>query len=61
MSELDYLGGKKNRSQAIREMDKLRLSMFLNDIKHNPHKYPEDQMAWLDWLNEDSGDNVLSL
>lgn len=51
----DEYGRVNNKSQVIRELDKLRLAYLLDDIKSNPDKYPSDRMEWLEWLNADSG------
>lgn len=39
------------RIERIRTMDKFHLGVLLNDIRHEPQKYPECHMAWIDWLN----------
>lgn len=39
------------RIERIRAMDKFHLGVLLNDIRHEPQKYPECHMAWIDWLN----------
>lgn len=39
------------RIECIRTMDKFHLGVLLNDIRHEPQKYPECHMAWIDWLN----------
>lgn len=39
------------RTERIRAMDKFHLGVLLNDIRHEPQKYPECHMAWIDWLN----------
>ena len=44
----DEYGRVDNKAQAIRSLDELRLSYFLDDIKSNPdkHKYPDDPEGW---------------
>lgn len=54
----DEYGRTDNRSQAIRSLDKLKLSYLLDDIAKNPNKYPSNPIEWLDWLNADSGDSI---
>lgn len=52
----DEFGREQNNSQAIRSLDKVRMAMFLQDIKGNPDKYPNDRSGWVEWLNKNSGD-----
>ena len=57
----DRNGEIMDKAHAIIGLDKLRLAIFLNDIKRNPDKYPNSNMEWLEWLNQDSGDNIDNL
>lgn len=57
----DAYGRIKNKSQVIRNLDKLRLAYLFDDVKRNPDKYPSDRIRWLEWLNADSGDNLDNL
>lgn len=59
----DEYGRINNKAQAIRSLDKLRLSYLLDDIKSNPdkYKYPDDPEGWLEWLNKEIGEYVLHL
>lgn len=52
----DEFGREQNNSQAIRSLDKVRMAMFLQDIKNNPDNYPNDRSSWVEWLNKNSGD-----
>lgn len=53
---------KDNRAKAIRTMDKLRLSMLLEDISQHKEKYPKSKEEWLDWLNaEKKSSNIYEL
>ncbi len=57
----DEFGRKQNKSQAIRSLNKLSMAMFLEDIKENPNKYPNNISNWIEWLDEDSGDSIDNL
>lgn len=57
----DEYGRTNTRAQAIRSLDNLRIAMFLEDIKRNPEKYPDDKNDWVEWLNQKSGRDILSL
>lgn len=48
-----------NSSQAIRSLDKHRLSCLLDYIAKNPNKYPGNPTGWLVWLDADSGDSIV--
>lgn len=43
--------GVCSETQVTHHMDKFHLGVLLNDIRHEPQKYPECHMAWIDWLN----------
>lgn len=58
ISMRDQFGRVNNKAQAIRDLDKLRLAILLDDIKKNSDKYPDSRNDWVEWLNEDSGDRV---
>lgn len=57
----DKHGRMDNRAQVIRGLDKLRMAHLLNDMRENPGKYPEGVDAWLEWLNQESGDSIFEL
>ena len=57
----DEYGRLDNKSQAIRNLDKVRMAHLLNNIKQCPDKYPDSVEAWIEWLNLDSGDTIDTL
>lgn len=50
-SRVVYSVSTPTRIERIRAMDKFHFGVLLNDIRHEPQKYPECHMAWIDWLN----------
>lgn len=57
----DKYGKLNNKSQAIRNLDKVRMAHLLNRIKQYPDEYPDSVKTWLEWLNSDSGDTIDTL
>lgn len=57
----DEYGRTNTRAEAIRSLDNLRIAMFLEDIKKNPRKYPDNKNNWVEWLDQESGRDVLNL
>lgn len=54
----DEKGNRLNRMQVIRRMDKLRVSMLLEQIVKHSEDYPSSRKEWLTWLNEPVGDSI---
>lgn len=54
----DEKGNRLNRMQVIRKMDKLRVSMLLEQIVKHFEDYPSSREEWLTWLNEPAGDSI---
>ncbi len=42
----------ETRLDAIRKLDKLRLAIFLNDVRRGVKDFPSDNMSWCDWLSK---------
>lgn len=57
----DEYGRTNRRAQVIRNLANLRLALFLDDVKKNPEKYPRDRKDWIEWLEQESGEDILNL
>ena len=57
----DEYGRINTRAQVIRNLANLRLALLLEDIKKNPEKYPNDKKDWIEWLEQESGEDILNL
>lgn len=57
----DEYGRTNTRAQVIRNLANLRLALLLDDIKRNPEKYPSDKNDWIEWLEQESGEDILNL
>lgn len=57
----DEYGRTNTRAQVIRNLANLRLALLLDDIKKNPEKYPRDREDWTEWLDQESGEDILNL
>lgn len=57
----DEYGRINTRAQVIRNLANLRLALLLDDIKRNPEKYPSDKNDWIEWLDQESGEDILNL
>lgn len=57
----DEYGRTNTRAQVIRNLANLRLTLLLDDIKRNPKKYPSDKNDWAEWLDKESGEDILNL
>ena len=57
----DEYGRTNTRAQVIRNLANLRLALLLDDIKRNPEKYPSDKNDWIEWLDQESGEDILNL
>lgn len=57
----DDYGRINTRAQVIRILANLRLALLLDDIKRNPEKYPSDKNDWTEWLDQESGEDILNL
>lgn len=49
----------ETRLDAIRKLDKLRLAIFLNDVRSGVKDFPSDNMSWCDWLNKPDNGHLL--
>lgn len=57
----DEYGRINTRAQVIRNLANFRIAMLLDDIKKNPEKYPRDKNDWTEWLEQESGEDILNL
>ena len=51
----------ETRLDAIRKLDKLRLAIFLNDVRRGVKDFPSDNMSWCDWLNKPDDGHLLDV
>ena len=57
----DEYGRTNTRAEAIRNLANFRIAILLNDIKENPEKYPANKKDWVEWLDQESGEDILNL
>lgn len=57
----DEYGRINNRSQAIRNLNKIKMAHLVNRIKQQPDKYRDTVEVWIEWLNMESGDTIDTL
>lgn len=57
----DEYGRSNTRAQVIRNLANFRIAVLLDDIKKNPEKYPTNRNDWTEWLEQESGENILNL
>lgn len=55
----DENSSTETRLDAIRKLDKLRLAVFLNDVRSGVKDFPSDNMSWCDWLNKPDDGHLL--
>lgn len=51
----------ETRLDAIRKLDKLRLAIFLNDVRRGVKDFPSDNMSWCDWLSKPDDGHLLDV
>lgn len=56
----DQWGRINNRCQAIKEFNITQMAYILYLIRNNPGDYPDEIDDWLEWLECDSGESVLT-
>lgn len=57
----DEYGRTNTRAQVIRNLANFRIAVLLDDIKKNPEKYPTNRNDWTEWLEQESGEDILNL
>lgn len=55
------VGVVKTRLDTIRSLDKLRLSIFLQDVHSHAKDYPNDNLSWCEWLSKADDGHLLDV